>query len=234
MKRIVVTALALALYMGVHPSPGPALGVVTEQWVARYNGPDNGPDRARALAVDASGNVYVTGYSGTDFATVKYDTSGTQQWVARYDGPDNGRDEATALALDASGNVYVAGGSEGSGTSWDYATVKYDAGGVQQWVARHDGPPIEMHPDDCGLAVDGAANVYVGGFSQGSGTDLDYVTIKYVQSIAVGGIAEPPALAGTPAEGSGWATATWAALAGVGAVVAIAVGGWYARRRWLR
>ena len=39
---------------------------------------------------------------------------------------------------------------------------------------------------------------------------------------------------GAAAEGSGWGTATYAALAGVGAVVAIAVGGWYARRRWLR
>ena len=31
---------------------------------------------------------------------------------------------------------------------------------------------------------------------------------------------------------SGWATATWAALAG--SAVAVGIGGWYARRRWLR
>ena len=35
-------------------------------------------------------------------------------------------------------------------------------------------------------------------------------------------------------EGSGWTVGAYAALASVGAVVAIAVGGWYARRRWLR
>ena len=55
----------------------------------------------------------------------------------------------------------------------------------------------------------------------------------------VGGTVKLPAGAiaaesGASAEGSGWGTATWAALAGVGAVVAIGVGGWYARRRWLR
>jgi len=54
----------------------------------------------------------------------------------------------------------------------------------------------------------------------------------------VGGTVKlPPAAiaaeSGAPADGSGWGTATYAALAGLGAVVAIAVGGWYARRRWL-
>jgi len=52
----------------------------------------------------------------------------------------------------------------------------------------------------------------------------------------VGGTVKlPPAAiaaeSGAPAEGSGWGTASWAALAG--AAVALAVGGWYARRRWL-
>jgi hypothetical protein len=60
---------------------------------------------------------------------------------------------------------------------------------------------------------------------------------------AVGGIAELPDLAGTSAEeagasteGSGWSAGDYAALAGglAAAAFAIAVGGWYARRRRLK
>ena len=48
-----------------------------EQWVERYDGPSGGGDLATAIAVDASGNVYITGYSGglgtsDDYTTIKY------------------------------------------------------------------------------------------------------------------------------------------------------------------
>jgi hypothetical protein len=156
-------------------------------WVRRYNGPVNGSDQAGAIAVDNSGNVYVTGDSegsGTDkdYATIKYLPNGDTAWVRRYDGPANGVDIAKAIALDNSGNVYVTGYSTGSGTGWDYATIKYLANGDSGWVMRYDGL---ANDDDAALAVavDDSGNVYVTGQSRDSGRWHDYCTIKYVQGV---------------------------------------------------
>ena len=115
-----------------------------QDWVARYNGPCDSVDRAYAIAVDDAGFVYVTGWSigsGTDYdyATVKYDLNGDTVWVRRYNGPGNGEDEETAMAVDDRGNVYVTGLSFVSAIDYDYATVKYDSAGVEQWVVWYDG-----------------------------------------------------------------------------------------------
>ncbi len=87
-----------------------------------------------------------------------------------------------SLAVDGSGNVYVTGESAGSGTSRDYATIKYNSSGVQQWVARYNGPGNSNDFADYSLVVDGSGNVYVTGYSLGSGTLDDYATIKYNSS----------------------------------------------------
>ncbi len=154
-----------------------------ELWVMRYNGPGNGNDHAIALAVDGSGNVYVTGWSfssGTydDYATIKYYPDGDTAWVRRYNGPTNGWDQARAIAVDGSGNVYVTGSSIGSGTGSDYATIKYYPNGDTAWVRRYNGPGNSDEGVKA-IAVDCSGNVYVTGESYDSGTYDDFATIKY-------------------------------------------------------
>jgi len=129
-KRVwLIIGFMLAFITLLIPLGGQGLAPL-EKWVARYNGPDNSEDRAQDIAVDGSGNVYVTGQSkgsgtGYDYATIKYNTTGKLLWAKRYNGPGNSCDWPWAIAVDGSGNVYVTGDSLGSGTNYDYATMKY-------------------------------------------------------------------------------------------------------------
>jgi uncharacterized delta-60 repeat protein len=156
--------------------------VGTVAWIQRYNGTGNLEDAALGIAIDGSGNVFVTGRSvgsssNFDYVTIKYNSSGVQQWVQRFNGSGNGNDVAYAIAVDASGNVYVTGSSTGSSNGLNYVTVKYNASGVQQWISEY----IWFNNDiayDIALGPDGS--VYVTGASAGSTADDDDIyTVKY-------------------------------------------------------
>jgi uncharacterized delta-60 repeat protein len=156
-------------------------------WIRRYNGPANMDDGAFALAVDASGNVYAAGTSvrggiAGDYTTIKYDPSGDTLWVRCYNGPGNANDLACAVAVDDSGNVYVAGRSYGYGSSYDVATIKYDAEGEECWIERYDGP-VSEHDIPHAMVLDHDGSIYIAGESVGSGTAEDFLTIKYLQAL---------------------------------------------------
>ena len=120
-------------------------------WVARYDGPGNNDDNTgKSIAVDESGNIYVTGVSDWHFATIKYNPAGTQLWVAISSSFDD-YVGANALALDAGGNVYVTGNSG--------YTFKYNALGNQLWGASYGGMASEAYS----IALDDSGNAYVAG-----------------------------------------------------------------------
>jgi uncharacterized delta-60 repeat protein len=155
-----------------------------EIWAKRYTGAGDGSDKPTAVAIDAAGNVYVTGNSSggsetrSDFATVKYSPGGEELWVDRYDGPGSKEDTVCGIAVDASGNLLVAGQSAGIGGNRDYAALKLDPDGKRLWIQTYSGPGSQ-NEQAMALALDGAGNVLVTGESLGPGTDLDYATVKY-------------------------------------------------------
>jgi hypothetical protein len=140
-------------------------------WLARHEG------AARALAVDGSGNVYVAGQSGDQYATIRYDSDGNEVWIAGCHGRACGKGEAAAISLDEAGNVYVTGSVFGGpGARYGYVTVKYGSDGLQRWVIRYDAPGGgEIEAAD--IEVDGAGNVFVTGSVVN--VDWDFLTVAY-------------------------------------------------------
>jgi len=173
MKWIVVITLLLVLL-------GHAQIV---EWIHRYNGPDNLSEWPYDITVDTSGNVYVCGFgyltaTYMDYLTIKYNSSGDTVWLRYYDGGQLFYDRAHAIAIDDSGNVYVTGLSIESGNQYDIATIKYNSAGVEQWVARYNGPGND-DDEAYDIAIDDSGYIYVCGYTRSAATFTDYITLKY-------------------------------------------------------
>ncbi len=139
----------------------------------------SGNDEGLNIALDGSGNTYVTGYSTTtwenpiraftaneDAFAAKIDTAGNLIWNTFLGGGSS--DQATGIDTDGSGNVYVTGYSSGSwGTPIRSFTVGNDAfaakmetGGNLVWNTFLGGNGQDY---GYGIDVDGSGNVYVTG-----------------------------------------------------------------------
>ena len=133
------------------------------------------------VAVDSSGNAYVTGYtSGTldgtsagysDIFLVKYNSSGDKQWTRQLGA--NMHDYGYGVAVDSSGNAFVTGTTTGNlvGSSFggyntpDTFLVKYNSSGTKQWTAQVGESAWNGGHD---VTTDSSGNAYVTGYTRGT------------------------------------------------------------------
>ncbi|MBN1626698.1 MAG: SBBP repeat-containing protein [Deltaproteobacteria bacterium] len=147
-----------------------------------------GNDIAYGVAVDGSGNVYITGqtngdldpndddsshHGGPDAFLIKFDSSGTRLWTRQWGTSDF--DYGNGVAVDSHGYIYVAGITYGAldganAGDRDVFLVKYDADGNQQWI-RQTGSSNEDHSR--AISVNSSDDIYITGMTRGIISDIN-------------------------------------------------------------
>lgn len=151
-------------------------------------------DYSKSIAIDGTGNVYLTGYfSGTadfdpsastqnitsaaneDIFLAKYDASGNYIFAKTIGGGLN--DQGISIILDGSANVYITGSFEGTADFDPGAGIQnlISAGSQDIFFAKYDLSGNYVYANRIGgtsvdagssISVDGSGNVFITGFFQ--------------------------------------------------------------------
>ena len=150
-------------------------------WNTFYGSLDSG----EGIAIDTSGNVYITGFSdatwgsplhahssgaNSDIVVMKLDNSGEFLWNTFYGSASH--DRGNGIAVDGSSNVYITGESyadwgnplhvHSSGTNYDIVVIKLDGSGELLWNTFYG----SINNDNGhSSAVDNSGNVFITGCS---------------------------------------------------------------------
>ncbi|MBI3193461.1 MAG: hypothetical protein HYZ34_03215, partial [Ignavibacteriae bacterium] len=207
---IAVDASGNSFVTGTFNSPTLTFGSTTltrngdfDIFIAKYDANGNavwatgaggtGGDEGKKIAVDASGNSYVTGrftsptltFGSTtltnnglgDIFIVKYDANGNVAWASSAGGTS--RDYGEGVAVGASGKISLAGyftsptitigsitlSNTTSDDNDDIFVVQYDTNGSVQWAASAGGIGFDRASD---ISLDDSGNSYVTGTFENS------------------------------------------------------------------
>ncbi len=146
-------------------------------WTARYDGVTHGADVGYDVILDSLGFVYVAGRAdGGRTITLKYDRNGRLIWATPFSSGSY-MEPPPVIKLDKNRNIYVSATARRPGNFTNYAVVKYNNDGVQQWVAEYFTRFFNYVYD---MEVDKNSNVYVTG--EANGTTYDIATVKFIQT----------------------------------------------------
>lgn len=160
---------------------------VTVEWTEQLG--TAGEDDAYDLAIDSSGNIYVTGYTsgalegenkgGNDAWIAKYTPTGQQLWLTQLG--TVGEDESNGIAIAPDNSVYLLGytyslkDNEESQIAQTWL-AKYSPEGQQEWLK----PLTEIHPQiPNSIGVDRQGNIYITGYTVPAEGDWEAWLAKY-------------------------------------------------------
>jgi len=152
-----------------------------KEWVKFSGTPDT--IEWTASTVDQGGNLITTGnsFDSTQLANIliiKFNNQGSIDWQVTWNSPNNKSDYGIAVCTDIYNNIFIAGASCYSNDSiFDIVLIKYNYNGDFQWSNTYDGFNKNDYPLD--ISLDDNGNIYLTGTSEGSGSDYDYITLKF-------------------------------------------------------
>lgn len=150
-------------------------------WTRQLGGTES--DVAESVAVDSSGNIYITGWTNNALGTThygsndaflsKYDAQGTLQWT-RQIGTQRS-DFSHGVTVDPAGDIIISGRTAGSlfttnaggnNGTFDTFVTKYDSDGDVVWSNQRGTSNQDYHYN---IQSDAAGNTYVSGYSLATG-----------------------------------------------------------------
>jgi hypothetical protein len=157
-------------------------------------------DEGFAIAIDGSGNAYITGWTNStnyditpgafqtsnggydDVFVTKLNSTGTALIYSTYIG-GSGNEEGYGIAIDGSGNAYITGFTTSTnyditpgafqttnGGSWDVFVTKLNSTGTGLIYSTYIGG--SGNDEGRGIAIDGSGNAYITGFTSSSNYDI--------------------------------------------------------------
>lgn len=158
------------------------------QWLTRYG--TSGADAASGVALDAAGNVYITGvrnatlnlssadnldglFTRGDAFVAKFNSSGDRQWEASLGTPNqaNVQDYARGIAVTSDGTAYITGQTDGtlpeqtSAGGRDAFIARYNTDGTLGWVKQFGTSSLD---EGQGIAIAPNGSIYVSGEANAS------------------------------------------------------------------
>jgi hypothetical protein len=147
-----------------------------EVWTTQIG--TSGAELVHSVAVDASGNAYLTGHTYGGFSgpsagppdafLSKFGPGGDEVWTTQLG--TRGSDRSWSVAVDASDNAYISGYTSGSldgsnAGNYDAFVGKFDSGGNEVWTTQIG---TSSHDYSYSIAVDASGNAYISGYTSGS------------------------------------------------------------------